>query len=151
MRAGLAVPAAGAIASAAQFDGIWNTPDGSVPPTSTWAGWAAWGAVAGSGEFLAVERVNLLPLFLGPLDTHTVTVNHLGGGGAASYVVVRADGTRLPAVNVTPRSSASIPGLRAGDTVELYLQAGGRSLGYTYVVSSTGATFDFDGASWIPR
>jgi type II secretory pathway pseudopilin PulG len=61
MRIGLALPTATNIATAAQFQRLWQTADNAVPSSASWGGWNAWTAVANSGEYLLIERINLQP------------------------------------------------------------------------------------------
>jgi prepilin-type N-terminal cleavage/methylation domain-containing protein len=150
MRSGLALPPAASINTAARFQEIWQTPDGSVPPTSSWAGWSAWAGVANSGEYLVISRVNLLPVYHTDLQTFTVTLNNRGTG-TISYNLVSATGVYQPAINVAAGGTAILSGLRPRERIYLYRAAGGVTLDYAYIVSDTGMTFDFDGTKWIPR
>jgi prepilin-type N-terminal cleavage/methylation domain-containing protein len=150
MRAGLALPAAANIGTAAKFQQIWQTADGSVPPASSWAGWGAWGAVAKSGSYLLIERVNLLPVYDTDLESLTLTLNN-HSGTAASYGLVLANGTRLATVNVPAGSTVTLANETPRVMITLYAAAGGLRPNYSYVISNTGKTFDFDGTNWTPQ
>lgn len=150
MRAGLTLPTAGSVTTAAQFQAIWQTADKAVPPTTSWGGWSAWTAVAGSGEYLLVERVNLLPIYSTELASITVTLNNRGAG-AASYNLVLPNGTAQSVVNVAAGGNVVLAGLLPRTRVNLYRAPSGGTLNYTYVVASAGRTFDFDGTNWLPQ
>jgi prepilin-type N-terminal cleavage/methylation domain-containing protein len=149
MRRGLALPASGAITTAASFQQIWQTADGSVPPATSWAGWSAWAAVANSGQFLLIERVNLLPTYDTTLEPLTFTMNN-HTAAATSYNLVLANGTAQAAQNIAAGATVILtetPRVR----LNLYSAGGGLQLNYSYVVSTTGRTFDFNGTDWIPQ
>jgi len=150
------------------FDRMWDTADGFVPPTSSWAGWAAWNAQPRSHEHLVIERIN----FKTVTQTFTVTLNNTSGsssgnngnsgngnngnsGGApavtASYRIVRATGAVAAVANIAAGASVNLADLRVGDRVDLYGASGGANLNYSYVVSSSGRTIDFDGTQWMPK
>lgn len=144
MRTGVALPSAASIS--ANFTAIWNTPDGNVPGV---AGWGAWNA--NNIEFLVIERVNLAAVYRNDLQTLNVTLNNLGGT-TSSYQVVQANGTVLASVNLTAGASTFPPlNLRPRDRLNLYRSAGATTLDYSYVVSTTGKTFDFNGTVWTPQ
>ena len=46
------------VPAAADFNGIWDSADGTVPSAPAFAGWA------GSGDDLKIQRINLSPLFV---------------------------------------------------------------------------------------
>ena len=150
MRIGLALPAAAAINTAAQFQQIWQTADGSVPPVGSWAGWGAWAATANSGSYLVIERVNLLSVYDTDLQSLTLTLNNRGAA-TASYNLVLADGTSQPAINVAASATVILANQRPRVRLNLYRTAGGVTLNYSYVLSTTGKTFDFNGTDWIPQ
>ena len=150
MRAGLAMPAAAAINTAAKFQLIWQTADGSVPPVGSWAGWGAWAATANSGNYLVIERVNLLSVYDTDLQSLTLTLNNRGAA-TASYNLVLANGTSQPAVNVVAGATVILANQRPKVRVNLYRSAGGVTLNYSYVLSTTGKTLDFNGTDWIPQ
>jgi prepilin-type N-terminal cleavage/methylation domain-containing protein len=156
MRTGLAVPTSGNINNAARFDQVWQTADGDIPPTSSWNGWNAWNAVANSADYLVVQRVNLLPVYRNELQSFTVSMNNVsaaggGGGAVSSYSIDFANGTSQSAINIPVGSTVSLTTLRPRDIVHLYDAPGGGSLAYSYVVSTSGKTFDFDGSDWLPK
>lgn len=183
MRAGLNLPNAATVS--ANFQTIWQTADEAVPSTLNWAGW---NAVANSGDYLVIERMNFRPIYLEELQTFTVTLNNTSGSGGngngnngnsgngnngngngnsgnngngnsgtgnpattASYRIVYANGTNAAAANLAAGASITLTGLHAGDRIDLYAASGGTNLNYSYVVSSTGRTIDFDGTQWMPN
>jgi hypothetical protein len=195
MRAGLALPSAATVG--ASFQTIWQTADELVPSTLNWPGWAA---VANSGDYLVIERMNFRPIYLEELQTFTVTLNNTSGAGTGSsgngnsngnngnsgggnngngngntgnngngngnsngnagggstpvtgsYRIAYATGTTAAAVNLAAGASVTLTGLRAGDRVDLYAASGASNLNYSYVVSTSGRTIDFDGSQWTPR
>ncbi|HVW20440.1 MAG TPA: type II secretion system protein [Opitutaceae bacterium] len=149
MRAALRLPASGAIGAAA-FQTIWQTADGAVPDSSSWSGWSRWARVANAGDFLVIERVNLLPVYETDLQSLTLTLNNRGAG-TASYNLVLADGTAQGAVNVAPGGTVILSNQRPRVRLNLYRGAGGSGLDYSYVLSTGGKTFDFNGTDWIPQ
>jgi prepilin-type N-terminal cleavage/methylation domain-containing protein len=150
MRAGLNVPTSANINNATRFQQVWDTAAGSIPPSTSWAGWNAWTAVATSADYLVIERVNLLPVYLNHLQTQTITMNNTGGT-TASYIIVPSGGSAQPAVNIAAGATVVVSTLRSRDRINLYSSAGGVGLVYTYVVSDSGRTFDFDGSKWMPQ
>lgn len=150
MRTGLALPTAANINNAVRFQDIWATADGAIPTAISWAGWSAWSAVAGSGDYLRIERVNLTPVYSTDLQSLTITLNNRGAA-TASYNIVLADGTSQPAVNIPASGTAILSNRRTKERFNLYRAAAGVTLDYSYVLSSTGKTFDFNGTNWIPQ
>jgi prepilin-type N-terminal cleavage/methylation domain-containing protein len=156
LRPGLRLPTAAAIASAAAFQEIWQTADGSVPTSASWAGWNAWGAVAGSGGFLVIERVNLASVYDTDLQSLTLTLNNRSNlppasPVTASYNLVLPDGTVQGTVDVRAGATVVLSGQNPRVLLNLYRAGGGATLDYSYVVSTTGKTFDFNGSDWIPQ
>ena len=150
MRTGLTLPTAANINTAVRFQDIWQTSDGALPTALSWGGWAAWNAVASSGDFLLIERVNLTPVYNTDLQSLTLTLNNRAAT-AASYNLVLADGTVQAAVNVAAGATAVLANRRPKERCNLYRAAGGVTLDYSYVLSTTGKTFDFNGTNWIPQ
>jgi type II secretory pathway pseudopilin PulG len=150
MRRNLALPTAANIATAAAFSSIWQTPDGSVPPVSGWAGWAGWAATAGGGEYLVIQRINLGYVYATDLRNFTITLNNRSGA-VASYKLVSGSGAAAPAVNVAAGANVMLPNQTPKTQISLYTAAGGVGLNYSYVISASGKTFDFDGVNWIPQ
>ncbi len=143
MRTGVALPTYAQVS--ANFTAIWNTADGTVPAT---AGWGAWNA--NNIEYLVIERVNFAAVYRTDLATYNVTLNN-HGAITVSYQVTQANGTVLPVVNLAVGvSTAPALSLRPKDRLALYRAAGGVTLDYSYVVSSTGKTFDFT-TTWTPQ
>jgi prepilin-type N-terminal cleavage/methylation domain-containing protein len=150
LRPGLSLPTAADISSAATFQQIWQTADGSVPDASSWAGWDAWGAVAGSGAFLVIQRVNLISEYDTDLQSLTLTLNNRGPA-TASYNLVLPDGAIQATVDVLAGATAVLAGQNPRVQLNLYRASGGVTLDYSYVVSTTGKTFDFNGTDWLPQ
>jgi len=150
MRAGLSLPTSANINTAVRFQDIWQTADRSVPTAISWGGWAAWNAVANSGDFLVIERVNLTPVYSTDLQNLTLTLNNRGAA-TASYNIVLANGTVQAAVNILAGGTAVLSNRHAKERFNLYRASGGVALDYSYVLSTTGKTFDFNGVNWIPQ
>ncbi len=149
MRDGLDLPSEGDL-GASGFDDVWNTQNGDVPSSSSWSGWGSWASVDRAEEYLLIERVNLQSIYLTELKTFTITVNNLSGV-SCSYNVVDSEGVSLPLVNLPTNTSAPLTGFQKGERINLYRDVGGFSLGYSYVISRMGKSFDFDGSNWIPQ
>jgi type II secretory pathway pseudopilin PulG len=151
MRAGLALPTAANITTSAQFLSLWQTADNAVPSTASWGGWSAWTAVANSGDYLLIERINLLPIYNTDLANVTLTLNNRGAA-TASYNLVLPDGTSQTAVNIVAGGNVVLTGLLPRTRLNLYSTASGGTLNYTYVVGTVGRTFDFDATNrWTPQ
>lgn len=151
MRTNLNLPSNAQIRN--NFQTIWDTPESEVPAAT---GWNAWNAVANGADFLVIERVNLLPIYRTELQSFTLTLNNIssaggGGGSVSSYSIVFANGATQSATNIPVGSSVTLSPLRSKDIVRLYDLPSGASLAYTYVVSDSGRTFDFDGVDWLPK
>lgn len=150
MRAGLALPAAAAINTAARFQDIWQTADGSLPTATSWSGWAAWSAVDNAADYLLIERVNLASVYHTELQSLTLTLNNTSAA-AASYNLVLADGSAQGVVSLPAGGTAVLTNRRSRERLNLYLGSGGATLDYSYVLASAGRTFDFNGTAWIPQ
>lgn len=155
MRTGLALPTAATINTLAEFDDIWNTADGSIPTNVSWNGWNAWSATDNAGDYLVIERVNFASVYATDLQSFTVTLNNTSGspgpGTTGSYRIIAASGAVGATVNVAPGATAVLSSLRPRDRVDLYSAAGGVGLVYSFVLSGTGKTFDFNGTQWLPQ
>lgn len=149
MRAGLALPTTANINTAAKFTDIWQTADGSVPTATSWT-WPGWSGVANSGDYLIIERVNLLPVYNTDLLPYTVSLNN-HGAGTVSYNIVTAAGASGAAVNIAAGATVVLSNLHSRDRVNLYRAAAGVTLDYSYVLSSSGKTFDYNGTQWSPQ
>lgn len=149
MRANLALPTAANINTAAKFDQIWQTANGAVPPTTSWAGWSAWTAVTSGGDYLVIGRVNLTSVYATDLQSYTLTLNNRGSS-AASYNLVNIAGVAQAAVNIAAGATVVLSQFPRVQ-INLYKLPAGSTLNYSYVVSSMGKTFDFDGANWTPQ
>jgi prepilin-type N-terminal cleavage/methylation domain-containing protein len=150
MRAGLNLPSAANINTAVRFQDIWQTVDGALPTAISWSGWLAWNAVGNSADYLLIERVNLSPVYNTDLQSLALTLNNKGAA-VASYNLVLANGTVQAAVNVPAGGTAILSNQHPRDRINLYRAAGGVTLDYSYVLSKTGRTFDFNGTAWIPQ
>jgi len=150
MSTGLALPTTANLNTMALFDNVWNTTDGTVPPTGTsWAGWAAWRA-ATAGDYPVIERVYLAS---GDLRAVTITINNKSGGNAY-YNIVQVDGVpqyTLPQALATGTQPLSLY-RHPGERVTLY-KTDRVTLSYSYVIpsNSNGRGFDFDGTNWVPQ
>jgi type II secretory pathway pseudopilin PulG len=150
MRSGLNVPTAGNINTAGRFQALWDTAENTLPSTASWGGWNTWRNTANSEDFLVVERINLLPIYRTEFRSFTITLNN-NGTTNASYNLVPASGTAQSVVNIPAGATAILTNLRVSDRVNLYRSSGGGNLDYSYVVSDTGKTVDFDGIQWLPQ
>ena len=150
MRNGVALPSAATVS--ASFATVWNTADGSVPVSG---GWAAWNA--NNIEYLVIERINLASVYRTDIQSFTIILNHKGSG-TVSYNLVLADGTIQAAVNILPpvlpatTTSVTLANRHPKDRINLYRAAGGATLDYSYVLSTTSKVFDFNTATnWTPQ
>jgi len=104
-----------------------QTPDGTVPDSSSWAGWDAWSAVAGSGAFLVIERVNLASVYDTDLQSLTITLNNRGPA-TVSYNLVQPDGTIQGSVDVLAGATATLSRQVPRVQLNLYKAAGANRL-----------------------
>jgi type II secretory pathway pseudopilin PulG len=128
------------------FDTLWswNASSGARPTGFT----AAWDGFLDS---IVIERINYLPVYRTTLQPFTIGLRNLTGA-ARSYRLVRASGIPGPiTVTVQGNSSLSITPVYANDQVSLYRADAASILDLTYVVSTTGKSFDFNGTNWIPQ
>ena len=135
MRNGLQIPAI----TAAQFQTVWHTADHTVP-----AGWAAWTAVAGSGEQLLIERVNLQGIYLSNPALVTLTFNTTEATAAGRYSF------RPPGATADSGPYPIVPSRTFAPGTILTLYSNGTP-NYTYAVGTVARTFDLKGSSWIPQ
>lgn len=150
MRSGLALPSSGNINSAARFHDLWNTAEGTLPSPGSWNGWKNWTKIANSQDFLVMERINLLPVYRTEFLSFTISLNN-NSSASCSYHLIPASGAASSVVNVPPGATAILTNLRARDRVNLYRSSSGANLDYSYVVSDSGKTLDFDGIQWLPQ
>jgi len=164
MRTGLTLPVAANLTTTALFDHVWNTADRTIPAVgaNSWAGWAAWRATGGGGDFLVVERINLAPVYNTDLQNLTVTLNNKTPSAAtatapavaatnASYVIVLANGTVQARQPLLAAASVILTPLHPRDRIDLYPVSVGGSPNSSYVLSTNSRTFDFNGTNWIPQ
>jgi prepilin-type N-terminal cleavage/methylation domain-containing protein len=145
MRNGVALPTAANVT--ANFQGIWDTADGNVPPGAGWGGWTS--GAGGNIEYLVIERVSLASVFQNDLQTYTMVINN-STATPLSYKTIPAVGspsgvTPIPA-NVV---GMTIP-LKPRDRLNLYSDLSGTTLNFVYVVSNTPKTFTFT-TSWVAQ
>lgn len=138
MRAGIALPSVPTIS--ANFLTIWNTPTGSVPGG---AGWGAWNAT--NIEYLVIERVNLRPVYL--TDLQDLPIQLTVTGGTPSYRLVKADGTTVQSGNIFPFGLNGHPNYR----LNLFRANNWTNLDCSYVLSTRGGNFEFNGATWVQK
>ncbi len=142
LRAGLTVPS-GTTINDAQFQQIWDTPTGQVPPVSSWATWNTW---AGFPDMLVIQRVNVLAL----RKTSTAILNNADAlAVTASYRIRALDGTLSAATAINPITQRIVPALRRGERVELYGNATGAGAPiYTHVVADHDVSLTYDSGFW---
>jgi len=135
MRTGLAIPAI----TTGQFATVWQTADNAVP-----TGWTAWTAVAGSGEQLLIERVNLQGIYLSNPAQVTITLNTSEATAVGRYSF------RAPGATVESGPYAVVPtrSFAPGTILTLYCNG---TPNYSYAVGTVARTFDLKGANWIPQ
>ncbi|MFT3828727.1 MAG: prepilin-type N-terminal cleavage/methylation domain-containing protein [Opitutaceae bacterium] len=143
LRNGLTVPPAAAVSNA-QFQTIWQTADRTVPATSSWTGWSAWTAVAGSGEQLVIERVNLLGVYQSNPTAVTLTFNTTAATAAGTYSFRPPGAT----VDSGPYAIGPARAFAPGTIVTLYSNG---AVNYTYAVGIVPRTFDLQGNNWIAQ
>jgi len=133
----------------ANFAGIWNTAENTVPP-GAWVGWGAGPApLLNNIEYLVIERINLSPIYRNELQPFSVTLNHLGAG-TVSYRVVPVSGAPTFGTLTSAAPNVTLSPLRSRDRVNLYSDPLGTVLKYSYVVSNSSKTFDYT-TGWAPQ
>jgi type II secretory pathway pseudopilin PulG len=76
------LPIASGIPSSAEFNAIWNAPEGAKPASATWTAWP------GSADDLRIKKLNLGPLFYQLiLINHDATVGTFSVDGSAATLV----------------------------------------------------------------
>jgi len=146
MRTGVAL---GPAATAAAFAAVWNWDTNNLAASPPPVGWNAWNK--DNIEFLVIERVNLTSVYRTDLQSLTLTLNNKGSV-PVSYNLVLADGTIQPWVDIAVGATATLANRHPKDRLNLYRAAGGMNLDYSYVVSTSGKTFDFkDAIYWLPQ
>jgi prepilin-type N-terminal cleavage/methylation domain-containing protein len=143
MRAGLALPAS---VSAAQFQQIWDTPQGRIPPVSSWAGWTAWTPNPNSdfAEYLIVQRIDLRA----ELQTLRVSLNNTDMGGAPfPRYELRSPLNVLKGGNQVLQSGpATLVSGVPGDLLLLFDESGVQRFSYIYAGGEP--TFGYNGINW---
>jgi prepilin-type N-terminal cleavage/methylation domain-containing protein len=134
-------------ANATRFNAVWNWNTSAVPLTVP-AGWGAWNV--DNIEYLLIERVNFTPVYRTDLQSFTVSLRNLSGA-AVSYRITRANGTILSPVTVPASASTTVTPLYPKDQLSLYRAAGAVNLDFTYIISTTGKSYDFAGTNWLPQ
>ncbi|MEO6992681.1 MAG: type II secretion system protein [Lacunisphaera sp.] len=145
MRNGVLLPNVGAIT--ANFQGIWDAPDGTVPPGAGWGGWNA--AAGGNIEYLVIERVSLALIYQNDLQQYTMRLNN-STATPVSYKTIPAVGAPSGVI-VIPGNAFGVPvNLQPRDRLNLYSDSSGTMLNFVYVVSNTPKTFTFT-TSWVAQ
>ena len=106
--------------------------------------------MADSADYLVIERINLLPIYRTEFEVYTVTLNN-NSITPSSYNLVQASGAVQSVVNIPAGATAILTNLQVNGRINLYRTSGGTMLDYSYVVSDSGKTFDFDGTQWLPQ
>lgn len=136
MRNGVTLPNTGVIT--ANFQGIWDAPDGTVPP-----GFVGWSAGAGGNiEYLVIERVSLASVFQTDLLTYDLYINN-PNGPALSYKTVPAVGAPSGVLPILPGVAGLKVSLRPRDRLNLYSDSSGTILNFVYVVSNSPKVFTY--------
>ena len=146
LRGGLTLPSSSNINTAARFAALWDTPDGEIPPTSSWSAWSTWNAVSGSADYLLIERVNLKPIYLDELRPSSVALNNTTAT-PTSYEVYNRAGTKLAQSPIAPGASILLSQLAKGDRVLVYANASYANLAYTHICEGQDTSFDL--SDWI--
>jgi prepilin-type N-terminal cleavage/methylation domain-containing protein len=148
MRTGVATQTAAYIgANGTRFSDVWNWNTSAVPLTPP-PGWGAW--TRDNIEYLLIERVNFASVYRTDLQASAISLRNLSGA-TVSYRITRANGTVLPPVNLTAGTSTLVTPLYPKDQLALFRAAAAVNLDFTYVVGTTGKTYDFAGANWLPQ
>ena len=146
MRSGLALPTPANINTANRFQDIWDTPDGELPTAASWNGWTAWTAVANSGDYLLVQRVNLKSIYLDELKTCSVALNNTTSI-ATSYQILDRSGAQIAASALAAGATTTLNNLAKGDRVLVYATASYSGLVYSYIAQGDDKSFDL--SDWI--
>lgn len=148
MRTGVAPQTAAYVgANGTRFSDVWNWNTTGVPFAAP-AGWGAWNA--DNIEYLVIERINFSSVYRTDLQAYTVSLRNLSGG-SVSYRITRANGAVAAAVTLAAGTSATVTPLYSRDQLSLYRSAGAVNLDFTYIVSTTGKTFEFSSTNWIAQ
>lgn len=142
LRSGLTVPS-GTMINDTQFQQIWDTPTGEVPPVSSWATWSTW---AGFPDMLVIQRVNVQAL----RKTSTAILNNADALGATvSYRIRALDGALGASTAITPATQRVVTALRRGERVELYANATGAGAPiFTHVIADHDVSLTYDSGFW---
>ncbi len=155
MRAGLALPTAASINTSFRFQTLWDTSETALPSTASWTGWSTWASTDNSRDYLVIERINII----GDSITYPFALNNtVSGAGPSCRAVITpvppagSSPSPLPPITLGPGQSTNSDinpalNLRPGDRLDLYTASGVTPL-YTYIVSTNGRSFDFDGTAW---
>jgi len=140
MRNGVALPSAAQVT--ANFQGIWDTTDGNVPPGAGWAGWSA--GAGGNIEYLVIERVSLSEIFKTYLQTFTMYINNnYPGAPTLSYKKVPAVGSPSGVIPIPAGATNVQVDLKPGDRLNLYSDQNGTALNFVYVASNSSKVFTY--------
>jgi len=146
LRPSPSLPAASSISTAAKFQSLWDTPDGAVPDIASWSGWSSWQSVPNAADYLAIQRVNLRPIHLDELRPRDVALNNTTSQ-TASYQLLDADGNALGSAAIPPETVAHLQNLAKGDRVDVFGDAAGTNLVYSFIVAGESRSFDL--SDWI--
>lgn len=139
MRNELALPTS--LSTASRFDDVWNTADGSIPPTSTWGGWSAWNAIASAGDYLVIQRINLNPIYQTDLKTWSVALNNtdvIPGG----YELSDKSGTIVSTGSIPANDVVTLANLSNGDRVNIYSDSARNNLVFTHFINNASKSFN---------
>ncbi|RME68797.1 MAG: type II secretion system protein [Verrucomicrobia bacterium] len=150
MRRGLPLPPAYHLANPTRFSEVWDTPDGRLPPATSWSGWNTWAGVANSADYLVIERINFLPVYATEFRSFSVTINNLDTNLVA-YRVTDASGVAGATTTLPGGGSVILSNLHTHDRIDLFNPGNFSTVAYSYILSDTGKTFDFDGTQWTPQ
>jgi len=136
MRTGVALPSLNNIST--YFNTIWNTPAGSVPVATGWNSWNA-----NNIQFLVIERVNLQS------ELQDLPIHLTNTGATANFRLTTANGTNLQSGPVTSTTPANPTG-HPNQWLYLY-RIDGITIDSSYVLSTRGVNFEFNGATWTQK
>lgn len=147
LRSGLSLPSANTINTAAEFDDIWDTPEGELPSATSWGGWSGWNSIDGSRRYLAIQRINLRPIYANELSTSSISINNTTQS-PARYTLYDASGEQEASATLAAQSTVIMQNLRQGQRIDIFDSATGGNLIYSHFVAGQNASFDL--ANWIP-
>jgi len=150
MHAGPALPDSTYTPNAVQFQQLWDTQGGQVPPTSSWNGWINWQVLDGNNQmwlrhYLLIERIDLRPIYR-PID-----IRLWNQGTTTATYWTRSTIGRHP----IGKDEILTVSLKPADVLYLSPDASGTNpTPYTVQMQTQGQLapcYVFDGANWIPQ